>query len=154
MYSYGGGAGKTWEGFYHTDQKEGGVVWDMYSDVVRYYNGYLAVASMNIEHSLPKSWWGGTQNAAYKDLFHLYPSDATANNRKNNYPMGVVSGSGTFSNGVSKVGSNTAGTTYQGLCFEPSDEAKGDFARSSFYMATTYEAFVHTWNSPMMINYI
>ena len=152
VYSYGGGGGKTWEGFYQTDQKEGGVVWDMYSDEVRYYNGYLAVASMNIEHSLPKSWWGGTQNAAYKDLFHLYPSDATANNRKNNYPMGVVSGSGTFSNGVSKVGYNIAGTTYQGLCFEPADEYKGDFARSYFYMATTYEDFANIWNSPMMNN--
>ena len=145
------GAGNTWEGFYQTDQKAGGIVWDMYSDVVRYYSGYDAVADMNIEHSLPKSWWGGIENAAYKDLFHLYPSDATANHRKSNYPMGVVSSS-TFDNGMSKVGNNTAGTTYQGLCFEPDDEYKGDFARSYFYMATTYEAMAERWNSPMMNN--
>ena len=135
VYSYGGGAGNTWEGFYQTDQKTGGVVWDMYSDVVRYYSGYDAVSDMNIEHSLPKSWWGGIENAAYKDLFHLYPSDATANHRKSNYPMGVVSGSGTFDNGVSKVGNNVfAGAS--GDCFEPLDEYKGDFARAYMYMFT------------------
>ena len=55
--------------------------WDMYSNNVYYVaNGSRG---MNREHSFPKSWWGGTQNSAYTDMNHLYPSDADANSAKN-----------------------------------------------------------------------
>ena len=152
VYSYGGGSDRTWEGFYKTDQLAGGVVWDMYSSEIRYYDGFSAVAGMNIEHSLPKSWWGGYENYAYKDLFHLYPSDAQANNIKSNLPLGEIEGTATFNNGVSRVGKNGYGNAYTGNCFEPADEFKGDFARSYFYISTIYQDFAALWNSPMMNN--
>ena len=36
-------------------------VWDMYSNIIRYFRGSSSVSGMNREHSFPKSWWGGTQ---------------------------------------------------------------------------------------------
>ena len=125
-------------------------VWDMYSNITRYYRGASAVSGMNREHSFPKSWWGGTQVDAYTDLNHLYPSDADANMAKNNYPLGEVS-TASFNNGCTKVGTPKAG---QGggssTVFEPDDEYKGDFARTYFYMATCYQDY--TWKYTYMVS--
>lgn len=125
-------------------------VWDMYSNITRYYRGSSAVSGMNREHSFPKSWWGGTQVDAYTDLNHLYPSDAEANLAKNNYPLGEVS-TVYFNNGCTKVGTPMAGQG--GGCstvFEPDDEYKGDFARTYFYMATCYQDY--TWKYTYMVS--
>ena len=129
---YGGGPGYTWEGFFYTDQKSDGSVLDMYSNTIRKFSGFSAVDGMHIEHSFPKSWWGAYPNNAYKDLFHLYPADASTNMTKSNLPLGEVSGTPTLDNGVTKVGMNGFGTVYTDNCFEPADEFKGDFARSYF----------------------
>lgn len=113
--------------------------WDMYSN-----NNVLAPNSsthggMNIEHAVANSWWGGTKNDAYKDLYHLNPSDADANNRKANYPLGIIQ-TQTWSNGVTFVGKpkngDCGGASY---VYEPADEYKGDFARAFFYMFTIYD---------------
>ena len=124
-------------------------VWDMYSNITRYFRGSSAVSGMNREHSFPKSWWGGTQVDAYTDLNHLYPSDGEANLAKNNYPLGEVS-TASFDNGCTKVGTPKAGQG--GGCatvFEPDDEYKGDFARTYFYMATCYQDY--TWKYTYMV---
>jgi endonuclease I len=125
-------------------------VWDMYSNITRYFRGSSAVSGMNREHSFPKSWWGGTQVDAYTDLNHLYPSDGEANLAKNNYPLGEVS-TAYYNNGCTKVGSPVAGQG--GGCssvFEPDDEYKGDFARTYFYMATCYQDY--TWKYTYMVS--
>ena len=125
-------------------------VWDMYSNITRYFRGSSAVSGMNREHSFPKSWWGGTQVDAYTDLNHLYPSDGDANLAKNNYPLGEVS-TASFNNGCTKVGTPVAGQG--GGCatvFEPDDEYKGDFARTYFYMATCYQDY--TWKYTYMVS--
>lgn len=132
--------GSVWNAFYQTDRKADGTVWDMYSNIVRNFSN---TSGMNREHSLPKSWWGGDENPAYTDLNHLFPSDADANTAKLNYPLGVV-GSATFSNGVSKVGSNIY-PGYTGMVFEPANQYKGDFARAYFYMVTCYQDFYNKW---------
>ena len=128
------------ESFCYTDVRSDGTWWDMYSDTRRYVrNGW---SGMNREHSLPKSWWGGsTASPAYTDLNHLYPSDGDANMKKSNYPLGEVDdNSDMYDNGVVKVGSPVQG---QGggstRVFEPADEYKGDFARTYFYMVTCYQ---------------
>lgn len=151
-FDYGGGPGFTWQGFFVTDRNADNSVIDMYSDSVRYFNGYAAVNGMNIEHSFPKSWWGAYENAAYKDLFHLYPADATTNIVKNNLPLGEVTGTPSLNNGKSKIGKNGFGSVYADNCFEPADEFKGDFARSYFYIATVYENLAPLMQSPMVIN--
>jgi hypothetical protein len=124
--------------------------WDMYSDIPLYapsFNG------LNREHSFPKSWWGGSETtSAYVDLNHLYPSEAAANMAKSNYPLGEVDTKYiTFENGISTVGSPVAG---QGggasAVFEPADEYKGDFARTYFYMVTTYQDL--TWKYTYMVS--
>lgn len=130
----------TWSAFRTTDTHTVGgqlVWWDMYSD------RNVAVSSghpdMNIEHSVPNSWWGKTQNDAYKDLFHLNPSDKDANSRKSNYPLGLVA-TVKWTNGVTTVGKPQSGDCGGApYVFEPADEYKGDFARTYFYMFTIYD---------------
>ena len=148
-FEYGGGAGFTWEGFFSTDRRADSTVIDMYSNTVRKFSGFSAVSGMHIEHSFPKSWWGAYPNGAYKDLFHLYPADASANESKNNLPLGEVAGTPGFDNGVTKTGKNGFETAYTDNCFEPADEYKGDFARSYFYIASVYENLAPLMQSPM-----
>lgn len=122
--------------------------WDMYSDMQ--VSMYMTFGTyMNREHCFPKSWWGGLTNVpAYVDLFHLYPSEAKANQAKSNYPLGEVVTS-TFDNGVVKVGYATTG---QGggssKVFEPNEEYIGDFARTYFYVVTCYQNL--KWDSKYM----
>ena len=117
----------TWHGFQLADQLSNGCVWDMYSTTKRYFpiKGGSA-AGMNIEHCLPKSWWGGTENNAYRDLYHLNPSDQAANNNKSNCPPGNPSTS-SFDNGVFKTGKDNQ---WNKNAFTIIDEYKGDFARA------------------------
>lgn len=91
---------------------------------------------MNIEHSFPKSWWGGAKNQAYEDLYNLMPCESRINSTKSNYPMGKVV-SGDKGNGWTKVGKGTDGNWY----WEPADPWKGDFARGYMYMATAYQDY-------------
>lgn len=130
----------TWDAFRSTDVK---IVngreawWDMYSaNVVYVSEGH---PGMNVEHSVANSWWGGSKNAAYKDLFHLNPSNSDANSRKSNYPLGEISQI-TWNNGVTFIGHPVSGQGGDSnYVYEPADEYKGDFARVFMYMFTTYE---------------
>jgi endonuclease I len=151
--SYGSGSGSTWSGFEKSDLHPDGHVWDMYSlNKVNFPGNGGAASGMNIEHSVAKSWWGGSSNDAYKDLYHLNPSNSTANSARSNYPLGINTGS-KFNNGSIKVGHNTYETEYTGLCFEPLDEYKGDFARAYLYMFTCYEDYSWTGTSaPFALN--
>lgn len=149
VLGYGGGFGKTWSGFWQTDQMDGLQVRDRYSNVVRYLNPDMsAVAGMNIEHIWANSWWGHLKNNAYCDLFNLYPADATANGRKSNNPIGIVDGTVAYSNGVTKVGKSSSYRADSLITvWEPADEWKGDFARTYFYMATCYSHMTSLWTT-------
>ncbi|MBR4065414.1 MAG: endonuclease [Bacteroidaceae bacterium] len=147
--SYGSGTSSTWSAFYTTDAVvENGQrrVLDMYSSEKRYFTSKgKAVSGMNIEHSVAKSWWGGTENNAYCDLHHLNPSDQTANSRKSNFPLGELT-SVDWDNGVTFVGkANIDGSSQN--AYEPCDEYKGDFARVFMYMFTCYQdlTWKYTW---------
>ncbi len=132
----------TWEAFEVTDVRvvDGREIWyDMYSNVMESvatgHNG------LNIEHSVPNSWWGGKSGspAAYSDLHLLNPSNSDANNRKSNWPMAAV-GSVTWTNGLSMLGAPAPGLGGgSSTVFEPADEFKGDFARTYFYVFTLYD---------------
>lgn len=124
----------------------------MYSPTLRYFSSnYISInfpafgQELHIEHSLPKSWWGSHEWSAYKDLNHLYPADGSTNLSKNDNPLGIVSGTPTKDNGVSKIGPANY-PDYTGNVFEPADQYKGDFARSYFYMATAYEHYKNLWD--------
>jgi len=152
---YGSGKGNTWEGFYYTDRDlSNNSVIDMYSANIRFYPdpnpGFTAFGStIEIEHSVPKSWWGCDithPDCPAKDLNHLYPADGSTNMSKNDNPLGVVSGTATTDNGVSKIGPAVY-DGYTGNVFEPANQFKGDFARSYFYMATAYEHYARKWDT-------
>lgn len=132
---------KSWKAFEKTDIRviNGRSCWyDMYSNNIVWLPAHDA---LNIEHSVPNSWWGGKSGSkeAYADLMHLYPSDQNANNQKKNNPIGEVENPRLHDNGLTKIG-----TPKQGLgggaatVFEPADEFKGDFARAYFYIFTSY----------------
>ena len=137
VLSYGSGSGHTWDGFYQTDRNTStNECYNRYSSKKFYFekgNRNRAISGMNIEHSFPKSWWGGASNNAYKDLYNLYPSDSKANSSKNNYPMDEVT------NGQGEEGYDQVGTgVHTSKAWEPGDQFKGDFARSYMYMAIAY----------------
>lgn len=136
---------ETWKAFAQMDVKTVNGVdywWDMYSpNLVKVsYPVTGAASGMNIEHSVANSWWGKTKNDTYKDLVHLNPSDADANNRKANYPLGEISGNPKWTNGETSYGNAVTG---QGggapYVYEPCDEYKGDFARVFMYIFTVYD---------------
>ena len=150
VLNYGGkGEGYTWAGFYAADRLEDGSVRDRYSNERRLFNeNKTAVPNMNIEHIWANSWWGHIVNNAYCDLFNLYPSDASANGRKSNNPIGFVDGDVAYDNGVTKVGKSTAYRADSLITvWEPTDEWKGDFARTYFYMATCYQHMADLWTT-------
>ena len=108
------------------------------------YTGRLAVGyidrtdaqnnySFNAEHTWPQSTF--SENEPMKsDLYHLFPTDVTANGVRANYPFGKVVSNITWQNGGSKLGNNTQGQ----LVFEPRDVHKGDVSRAMFYFLTRY----------------
>ena len=109
-------------------------VFDYYSNEVHYFTGTGdAPSGMNKEHTVPQSWWTG-DTGCYNDIFQVLPSDSKANSSKGNYPLGIVTGSVSYSNPRMKTGKGSDGK----MVFEPADEYKGDFARIYFYVATAY----------------
>lgn len=137
--AYGNGTGHTWEVFYYSDRNEEGYMMDMYCDTwYKVTSPGAAASGCNIEHSFAKSWWGGAKNDAYKDCYHLNPSNSTANSARSNYPLGVPEKE------IKLAGSLRVGKRHHDAMntdhyvFEPKDEYKGDFARAYFYMATCY----------------
>lgn len=141
-----------------SDPNKTNQVYDMYSNWhvnPLYYNS----GGFNKEHSLPKSWWGGSSNNAYSDLHHLTPSETNANSAKNNYPLGeynestMSSTTPTWTNNWSKVWATTSNTNGYGggstRVWEPNDEYKGDFARMYLHVVCAYESSL-TWS----VNYM
>jgi endonuclease I len=146
VYSYGGAS--TWSCFLKSDVDGNGKCWDIYSNNRNSFNAdNSSITGMNIEHSVPNSWWGKVENDAYKDIQLLNPSDAIANGWKSNYPMGYVT-TVTHDNGVVKQGTGIPdGLTTVTNLWEPADQYKGDFARQYMYMVTCYEEMAPMWMS-------
>lgn len=93
----------------------------------------------NREHSLPKSWWGGTPKESKQgsDIFHVVPTDGYVNNRRSSYAFGETTNFDYSYNG-NKLGSSSL-SGYSGTVFEPRDEYKGDFARGYFGTMAKWE---------------
>ena len=145
-----------WDDFRSTDARPDGKVWDMYSAITNYRFGTDQAGNYqkegdvyNREHSFPKSWFNDGY-PMYTDLNHMYPTDGYVNNRRGNYPFGEVSNpTYTSAQDFCLLGPcSTPG--YSGTVFEPADEYKGDFARTYFYMVTSYENQITSWNSDML----
>lgn len=140
-----------WNAYRYTDLHENGYVWDMYSDCTwksinsDHCGNYSTECDCyNREHSIPKSWYGGTTSGPGCDIFHLVPTDGKVNGMRSNYPFGEVASASYNKHGnklgsaksITIIGGNTiAGNTGATIScsaskvFEPRDEYKGDFAR-------------------------
>ena len=150
-----------WTAFWSTDNKGGGVVWDMYSDrpggtpPYTYYLGQNQCGNYNgegdcynREHSWPQSWFNN-DGTARTDLHHIFPVDGYVNNKRDNYAFGEVRSASWTSRNGSKLGtSKTPG--FSGTVFEPIDEYKGDFARAIMYMSVRYYNEDASWGSSDM----
>lgn len=137
---YGSGKNHTWEVFYYADRDTvTGKCMDMYCDTWHVISNPGDVASgCNIEHSFAKSWWGGSKTiAAYKDCYHLNPSNSNANNERSNYPLGVPTRDIKYAGSLT-IGKCSPAPHKDIYVFMPKDEYKGDFARAYLYMATCY----------------
>ena len=146
---------QTWNVFYYSDRDEEGYCMDMYcDDWYKFTSPGTAVTGCNIEHSFAKSWWGGNSNDAYKDCYHLNPSNSTANSARSNYPLGVPVKEIKSNTGSLKVGKMHHPTMDVDFwVFEPKDEYKGDFARAYFYMATCYGHWSNGQIDPVLSAY-
>ena len=146
-----------WTVYCSIDLNSSGKVWDMYSNATSYTCGGSAEGanyskegdSYNREHSIPKSWFGGSKsaNTPGTDLFHVVPTDGYVNNMRSAYAFGEVSSASYTSQSGCKKGTpksisisnsilNKSGSSSQSCSastvFEPMDEFKGDFARGYF----------------------
>ena len=145
-----------WTAYQYTDLRDNGKVWDMYSDCSWTYKSdqcgnYSGECDCyNREHSIPKSWFGGSQSqdTPGTDIFHVVPTDGYVNGRRSNYAYGEVNSvtytfdgaklgtakNITIVNGNTIAGIEGTSITASGTVFEPRDEYKGDFARG--YLGT------------------
>lgn len=87
----------------------------------------------NTEHTWPQAFFNEGDTASRSDLFHIYPCDETANNKRANYPFDSVAQI-QWQEGNSKLGKNINGE----IVFEPRDEIKGNIARGLFYFSLRY----------------
>ena len=140
--TYGNELPAAYRSVYYIDGQPS-MVYDLFSTETYEYSS----SKWNKEHVIPKSWWGGTVNKAYSDIFSVIPSESGANTQKSNFPIGTVYRS-KFDNGRIKVGTPVTGQggSYTTV-FEPADEFKGDFARIYFYVATCYSDIAWGSNS-------
>lgn len=162
-----------WGAYKKTDMRDNGKIWDMYSDCswtvgsdqCGSYNNECDC--YNREHSIPKSWFGGSKSGPGCDIFQVVPTDGYVNNKRSSYAFGEVSSASYTYDGaklgsaksITITGGNTiagnTGTTISGsgTVFEPSDEYKGDFARGYFgtmiKWAGDYQAFTSGDGSKM-----
>jgi len=154
-----------WSAFSQTDRKEDNTVWDIYSDIpdgTPPYTFQFVVDQcgqydgegdcFNREHSFPQSWFND-QIGPSTDLFHMYPTDGWVNQKRANWPYGVVGSSVTY---AADNGGKLGQCIYpgcSGLAFEPIDAYKGDLARGYFYLLTRYKDDVINWTTaPVLEN--
>ncbi|MBQ2291756.1 MAG: endonuclease [Paludibacteraceae bacterium] len=141
-----------WGAYKKTDMRDNGKIWDMYSDCswtvgsdqCGSYNNECDC--YNREHSIPKSWFGGSKSGPGCDIFQVVPTDGYVNNKRSSYAFGEVSSASytydgaklgsaksiTITGGNTIAGNTGASISCSGTVFEPRDEYKGDFARGYF----------------------
>ncbi len=88
----------------------------------------------NTEHTWPRSY-GSETEPPLSDMYHIFPSDKTANDRRANFPYGYVSGNISWQNGGSKLGLDNHGK----IVFEPREAFKGHLARAILYFSVRYD---------------
>ena len=144
-----------WTSYLTVYKKSNGYLKDYYSNTSTFTSdnqdngsgGTTEGDKYNREHTIPKSWWGGSTSNQGADIFIVVPADKLVNNKRSDNCLGMV-GSATFSsnNNYSKLGTSTSSWNFFGSpVFEPNDEVKGDLARIVFYSVIKYD--VSSWTT-------
>ena len=145
-----GSYNELWNTYLKAFVKNDGYLKDYYSSYSKYTSkdrdqgsgGSKEGEKYNREHSIPKSWWGGSTATGSQgaDPFIVIPADKFVNNKRSSYPLGKVARA-TFTSidGYSKLGDADSSYGYSGTVFEPNDNVKGDLARIVFYSIVKYE---------------
>lgn len=146
-----------WETYLSAFVKNDGYIKDYYSSYSKFTSkdrdtgsgGTVEGDKYNREHTIPKSWWGGSTAAGSQgtDPFIVVPTDKFVNNKRSSYPLGMVDvASYTSYDGYSKLGKADTSYGYKGTVFEPNDDVKGDLARGVFYSIIKYNT-AYKWTS-------
>lgn len=113
--------------------------------------------NFNTEHTFPQGFFNQDEPMR-SDLYHLFPTDANANNSRGNYPFGIASTpyQNDATNFPSHLGSNNL--------YEPRDVHKGNTARAMMYFVIRYsdyashfapqESILRTWHTQFPPNAI
>ena len=144
-----------WTSYLTVYKKSNGYLKDYYSNTSTFTSanqdngsgGTTEGDKYNREHTIPKSWWGGSTSNQGADIFIVVPADKLVNNKRSDNCLGVV-GSATFTsnNNYSKLGTSSSAWNFFGSpVFEPNDEVKGDLARIVFYSIIKYD--VSSWTT-------
>ena len=144
-----------WTSYLTVYKKSDGYLKDYYSNTSTFTSanqdngsgGTTEGDKYNREHTIPKSWWGGSTSNQGADIFIVVPADKLVNNKRSDNCLGVV-GSATFTsnNNYSKLGTSSSAWNFFGSpVFEPNDEVKGDLARIVFYSIIKYD--VSSWTT-------
>lgn len=90
--------------------------------------------NFNTEHTFPQGFFNQDEPMR-SDLYHLYPTDANANNSRGNFPFGIASTpyQNDATNFPSHLGSNNL--------YEPRDIHKGNVARAMMYFVIRYSDY-------------
>ncbi|MCP4132722.1 MAG: hypothetical protein GY754_17285 [bacterium] len=97
------------------------------------YEAYSSY-SFNTEHSWPRGQFNKSE-PANSDLHHLFPTDVTANGRRDSWDFGITANP-SYTFGDSELGPDSGGSTV----FEVQADKRGDIARAHFYMAVRYSS--------------
>ncbi|MFN5704299.1 MAG: endonuclease I family protein, partial [bacterium] len=93
-------------------------------------------ANFNTEHTFPQGFFNQDEPMR-SDLYHLFPTDANANNSRGNFPFGIASTpyQNDATNFPSHLGSNNL--------YEPRDVHKGNVARAMMYFVIRYSDYAN-----------
>lgn len=86
--------------------------------------------NFNTEHTWPQSLFSSAE-PMLSDLYHLFPTDESANTQRGNNPFSMV-------NNASWTGGNSKSN---GSSFEPGNEHKGKVARAMMYFVIRYQNY-------------
>ena len=144
---HSGSYGDLWTTYKTAYIRNDGKMFDYYSNITNFRPGTDQAGSYskegdvyNREHSIPKSWWGGSESNQGADPYIVVPTDGYVNNKRSNFSFGMVkTAEYSSANGFCKLGSSDpAWSTTSMKVFEPDDSLKGDFARIYFYAVARY----------------
>lgn len=131
---------------YEDSDNLNGKVWDMYSTCSWNHGSKVCGNYKNVcdcynrEHSIPQSWFGGSESGTMKsDAHHVIPSDGKVNGQRSNNPHGETNNGNSLGSNALGVSGTSSVPGYSGTVFEPDDQYKGDFARMYFYFVTRYQ---------------